>query len=119
MYEYNAKLINVVDGDTLDFEVSLGFGIFHKIRVRLDGIDTPEIRRGTEEERKHGREAKKYLEWSWLNQEGVLVTHKDRKGKYGRYIADFYSNGKDIVGDLIDNGFEKREDYEHSTTEIQ
>ncbi len=44
MYNYNAKITNVVDGDTFDFEIDLGFGITYKNRLRLYGVDTPEVR---------------------------------------------------------------------------
>ena len=82
MYEYKAKCINVVDGDTFDFIVELGFHIQTKIRVRLAGINTPEIR-GTEKE--DGLRIKRYVEDILLNKEVTLRTEKT--GKFGRWIT--------------------------------
>ena len=59
MYEYKAKIIKVVDGDTVDVEIRLGFKISLQERLRLFGIDTPEIRTRDKEEKKMGFEAKK------------------------------------------------------------
>ena len=63
MYEYKVKeVVKVVDGDTIDVVIDLGFDLFKKERVRLAGIDTPESRTRDLEEKKLGLEAKKYLE---------------------------------------------------------
>ncbi len=113
MYEYIAKMIKVIDGDTMDFEVDLGFKIKHVVRVRLDGIDTPEIYHPScEAEKIHGREAAKHVVGNFLGKEGILITHKDKKGKYGRYIADFRCDNTSLVVSLVHYGFEKKETYE-------
>lgn len=112
MYEYKAKLINVVDGDTMDFEVDLGFNIIHKIRVRLAGIDTPEIfTPSCEEEKIHGLAAAQYITDNFSHKEGRLYTQKDKKGKYGRYLAGFRVDRADLSISLINAGFEKKNDY--------
>ena len=55
MYEYRVKILRVVDGDTVDVDIDLGFGVWmHKERVRLYGIDTPESRTRDKEEKKYG-----------------------------------------------------------------
>jgi micrococcal nuclease len=116
MYEYNATLINVVDGDTMDFSIDLGFKIYHKIRVRLAGIDTPEIYHPkSDNEKQHGKEATAFVK-QFIGINGTLRTMKDNKGKYGRYLADFCWVGEGgntlcMVTELLKNGFKKRDEY--------
>lgn len=94
MYEYKAKLIKVVDGDTVDLNVDLGFYIFIQTRFRMAGINTPE--RG-----KPGwNEAKQFvIQWfSEHNGECTIKTLKPLQDKYGRYLAyifadELYPNG--------------------------
>jgi micrococcal nuclease len=97
MWEYQAKVLRVVDGDTLDLMIDLGFRVFAKHRVRLHGIDTPETYgvKKESEEYKAGMAAKEFVE-SWLRNEGgeVLIRSHDggtpRAGKYGRWLVDVY-----------------------------
>ncbi len=94
LYVYRAKVIRVVDGDTLDLEVDLGMETFRKTRVRLIGINTPEM--NTQE----GKNAKAYVEtWCLSNPEVLIHTTKDRKEKYGRYLATVVSPG--LVGQSL------------------
>ena len=83
MYEYSAKLVRVVDGDTVDLEVDLGFSITVRDRFRLDGIDTPE--RG----QKGFQKAKTFLTRLLKDKELVVRTAK-AKEKYGRYLAEIF-----------------------------
>lgn len=89
MYEYKAKVVNVVDGDTMDLEVDLGFRIYHKIRVRLLGINTPE-KFGTE--RELGEICSEYAKRLWLNQEVVIRSEKEEtdvnKDSFGRWLIN-------------------------------
>lgn len=88
MYEYRAKVLKVVDADTLDIQVDLGFKIFSEMRVRLARIDAWEVRG---DEREKGLAAKEYvLERLAAMDDDYLVikTDKDKTGKYGRYIAE-------------------------------
>ena len=63
MYEYNCKIVKVVDGDTVDVDIDLGFGVWMRNeRVRLYGIDAPESRTSDKEEKKYGLAAKKYVQ---------------------------------------------------------
>jgi micrococcal nuclease len=112
-FEYmNAKMVSVVDGDTMDFLVDLGFHTTKKIRVRLKGIDTPEIFHPRNSlERVHGKAAKEFVIKNFLGKTGTLTTFRDKKGKFGRYLATFSSGGDDLVGLLKANGFEKRSHY--------
>ena len=94
MYDYRAKIVKVVDGDTVDVDIDLGFGIWVKDeRVRVMGIDTPESRTRDLVEKKFGLAAKQRLK-ELLNKDAVLVTQvnkngEDMKGKFGRILGDF------------------------------
>tara|TARA_B110000858_G_C17719961_1_gene434779 strand:+ start:748 stop:1173 length:426 start_codon:yes stop_codon:yes gene_type:complete len=89
MYEYRVKIVKVVDGDTVDVDIDLGFGTWlKKQRVRLYGIDTPESRTRDLEEKKFGLMAKKFLKEK-LSNGAILKTHKDGKGKFGRILGEF------------------------------
>ena len=88
MYEYNFKLVKVVDGDTIDVDIDLGFGVWlQKQRIRMMGIDTPESRTRDLEEKKFGLLAKDKLQTLLANGK-VIKTFKDAKGKFGRILAD-------------------------------
>ena len=85
-------MVKIIDGDTVDVDIDLGFGIWmHKERIRLLGIDTPESRTRDKEEKKYGLAAKKYLT-EMLNDEGgiVLKTKKDAEGKFGRILGELW-----------------------------
>jgi len=94
MYEYKVNVIKVVDGDTVDVDIDLGFGVWLKNeRVRLYGIDTPESRTRDLEEKKFGLAAKARLK-ELLKHDVYLRTMvgrggEDMKGKFGRIIGDF------------------------------
>lgn len=92
MYEYRCKLRKVVDGDTVDIDVDLGFGVWlQDERVRLYGIDTPESRTRDLEEKKYGLAAKEYVE-NFLDDEWLTLKTKeyDSKGKFGRILGELW-----------------------------
>jgi len=92
MHEYRVKIRRVVDGDTVDVDIDLGFGHFMmKQRIRLFGIDTPESRTRDKVEKKYGNIAKEYLKARITDPEVPvkLRTHLDNKGKYGRILGEF------------------------------
>ena len=101
MWTYRAKVIRVIDGDTVDVDVDLGFGIWQKNeRVRIMGIDTPESRTRNKIEKKFGLAAKAKLK-SLLGPKPVLQTTiskkgEDMKGKFGRVLGDFIIDGKQV-----------------------
>ena len=108
MYQYFVKnVLKVVDGDTVDVEIDLGFDLIKKERVRLGGIDTPESRTRDLEEKKLGLQAKDYLKSLIMNADKLIVrTEKD--GKFGRMIGYLYMNPDATVSlnqMLIDEGF--------------
>lgn len=89
MYEYRTKVVRVVDGDTVDVDIDLGFGVWlRKSRIRLLGVDTPESRTRDKEEKKYGLAAKAFLKKS-LGTNPILKTTKDGKGKFGRILGEF------------------------------
>ena len=94
MYEYRATVVKVVDGDTVDVDIDLGFGIvLSDERVRIAGIDTPESRTRDREEKKFGLAAKARVK-QLLGKTCVLKTQinksgEDMKGKFGRILGDF------------------------------
>ena len=89
MYEYSAKIVRVVDGDTVDVDLDLGFGIVYaNQRIRLYGIDTPESRTRDLVEKVFGKIASKFLEGK-LGERCKIRTRKDGKGKYGRILGEF------------------------------
>ena len=91
MYEYRCKIDRVVDGDTVDVDIDLGFGIWlRKERVRLYGIDTPESRTRDLEEKKYGLAAKSFVQDLLpVGSMQTLRTRKDDKGKFGRILGEF------------------------------
>jgi len=110
---YGAEVLNVVDGDTVDLRIDLGFDIHHKIRVRLYGVNTPESRTSNKEEKVLGLKAKQFTK-DWLSgHKWVFVnTIPDKNDKYGRILARIYSS-QDITDpttaclntDIIQSGF--------------
>ena len=108
MYEYRCKILRVVDGDTADVDIDLGFGVWlKKQRIRFYGIDTPESRTSDDVEKIYGKAASAFVE-SYLpvNSVQTLITHKDAVGKYGRILGQFkcYDSETDawiILNDLM------------------
>lgn len=103
MYEYKGKIINVVDGDTVDAIIDLGFDIMHKIRIRLADINAPETRTKDLVEKAAGIIARDWLKEQVLDKEVVFRTEVDgHKGKYGRYIAKIYIHTSEYVINNVD-----------------
>lgn len=90
---YGAKIEKVIDGDTVDLSVDLGFDIHHKIRVRLYGVDTPESRTVNKAEKEAGLKAKEFVKsWAGVHAMVVIETIKDKSEKYGRVLANIYTD---------------------------
>ena len=110
LYTYRATCKRVVDGDTFDLVIDLGLGVHNVQRVRLFGVDTPETYgvKKDSEEYKAGMKAKmevmRLLQMSVLPQPSFWVeTHKDKTGKYGRYLATIWIKLEDEVVSLADH----------------
>ena len=99
VFEYSCKIVKIVDGDTADVDIDLGFGVWlKKQRIRFYGIDTPESRTIDLEEKKYGLMAKEMvLAHLPIGSTQILRTHKDGVGKYGRILGSF------VVGDTTLN----------------
>tara|TARA_R110000824_G_scaffold51768_1_gene144127 strand:+ start:95 stop:457 length:363 start_codon:yes stop_codon:yes gene_type:complete len=93
MYEYNAELRRVVDGDTVDVTIDCGFNIYIKERVRLKGIDTPECRTRDLEEKERGLAAKDRLIdiIASFGNKFVIKTSIDKRGKFGGLLGELIS----------------------------
>ena len=110
MHEYKVNILKVVDGDTVDVDIDLGFGMWlRNERVRVMGIDTPESRTSDKVEKVFGLAAKNRL-ISLLGAEAILHTQvskkgEDMKGKFGRVLGNFVSlNGEKCAAVLIREG---------------
>ena len=105
MYEYGCKVTRVVDGDTIDVDLDLGFDIIYKCRVRLYGIDTPESRTRNKDEKVRGKLASKFLQDAINNGDHVILRTqlKDSKGKFGRVLASVIVDGIDINQSMVTN----------------
>ena len=112
MYEYKAIVTRVVDGDTFDATVDLGFGVFKKHRFRLKNVDTPETwRPKTESEKQHGLKATKYV--TTLIEHKTVTLSSVKSAVYSRYEAYVtLEDGSDLGTLIVENGFEKLDKYE-------
>lgn len=108
MYEYRCKVVKVIDGDTVDVNIDLGFGIWQMDeRVRIMGIDTPESRTRDKVEKKFGLAAKAKLK-ELLKGTPTLKTQinkhgEDMKGKFGRILGDFIVDDGSLVTEVMIN----------------
>lgn len=113
MYEYKAKVIRIVDGDTIELLIDLGFGVSKVEMTRLANIDAYEksLRNGqTAEEKALGIEATNYLIDLLSNKDVIVKTVKD-SGKYGRYIANIFYNDESISDLMVKLGYAHYKEY--------
>ena len=101
MYEYEVKeLVKVVDGDTIDVIIDLGFSVLSKQRLRFKGIDTPETLSKDEQERLLGNDAKEYVS-IWLTNQNKLIVKTYKDDKYGRLLAEIFGDGGVCLNTLL------------------
>ena len=106
MYEYKCKVLKVIDGETVDVDIDLGFGVWlHKERVRIMGIDTPESPTSDKLEKVFGLAAKERL-ISLLGEDAILDTQvskkgEDMKGKFGRILGNFRTTDGEHCADIL------------------
>ena len=105
MYEYSCTVERVVDGDTIDVVLDLGFDILYKSRVRLYGIDTPESRTRNLDEKARGKMAGAFLKKAIEEGTKVVIQTevKDSKGKYGRVLGNVVVDGVNINKKMIES----------------
>jgi len=105
MYNYKAHVDRVVDGDTIDVTLDLGFDVHIKQRLRLFGVDTPETRTRNLKEKKAGLKSKKYVIDAIADKDIQITT--EEKGKFGRYLAMIYYGTdfkQNLNRELVDKG---------------
>lgn len=109
LYIYKAKITSVYDGDTVTADIDLGFHIWaHGEKLRLHRINTPEVR-GVE--RPQGLVSRDWLRKKILGKDVLIRTIKDKKGKYGRYLAEIFLDGTNINDQLVKEGLAEYKDY--------
>ena len=119
MYEYYAKVLRTIDGDTCELSLDLGLDIHLNVTVRLNRLNTPEIHGVLKESAEYakGIASKKFVEdfVKQTNYNVRIVTLKDKKEKYGRYLAEIYAvegpfKNKSLNEELLTSGFAKAYD---------
>lgn len=111
MYEYNAKVLRVIDGDTVELKIDLGFSIFRIEKIRLYGINTPELKTKGAIERSLALLAKNILSEWILEKEVRILTYKDSLDKYGRILAKIYLQEECINNRLVKENYTKEVKY--------
>ena len=103
MFEYKCVITKIIDGDTVDVDIDLGFDCWlRKQRIRLYGIDTPESRTRDKQEKRYGLAAKRFvMDFILVGSSAILKTKE--KGKYGRYLGDMKVGSKWLCKALLDN----------------
>ena len=105
MYEYRCKVLKVVDGDTVDIDIDLGFGVWlHNERVRVVGIDTPESRTRDKTEKLFGLAAKQRVkDYLPIGKMSILVCKEyDSKGKFGRILGELWCFNTNVNEKMIE-----------------
>ena len=109
MYEYRSSLVNIIDGDTIDVDLDLGFAVvLKKQRIRLYGINTPESRTRDLEEKRYGLAAKARLRELLEAADTITVKtaiDKKARGKYGRILGTIFADDVDVNKLLVDEGY--------------
>jgi len=106
VYRYKAKIVNVVDGDTVDAVIDIGFKLTTTQRLRLYGVNTPELRSSNEDERALANKAKEYTTNTLLSQEVLLTTYKT--DAFGRYLTTIHlTDYTNFNRTLIEKGYAK------------
>lgn len=102
-----ARVLRVIDGDTIDVIFDLGFDVQLKQRIRMFGIDTPESRTRDKTEKKFGLASKKYLKDTVASAEEIVCkTHvADARGKFGRVLGEIWCDGENINSKMIQEGY--------------
>ena len=111
-YRYRGTLRRVVDGDTIDLQVDLGFHVLMRLRFRLKDIDTPEIygRKKDSTEYEMGIKAKEFVEKRFAKNDGECIIESTKTGVYGRWLGDiFFPDSEESLNDeLLKEGFAEK-----------
>ena len=102
LYTYKARCTSVYDGDSVTLDIDLGFNIvMHNQKIRLLGINTPEVRGS---DRLDGLISRDRLRELIEGKDIIMASHRDKSGKYGRWLATIYTNGINVNQLLINEG---------------
>ena len=104
MYIYKAKCERVVDGDTIDATIDLGFDTWKKIRIRLVGINAAESRTRDLEEKARGLAAKQYVKDILIKHNNEFILHSQGVGKYGRCLGNIFLGDQNVNDLMINEG---------------
>ena len=111
MYTYSAVCTRVVDGDTIDVDVDLGFVVFTRARLRFARINAPETRTRDLAEKERGYMAKDLIKSAIEGNDNKVRVTTTEKGKYGRWIAEIYVGETNLSDLLLENGLAKLVEY--------
>ena len=113
MKQYKAEVKRVIDGDTIEVVLDMGFGISYTAKLRFLDFDAPEtFRPSCSEEKEAGQKAKYYLSERLMGRRNIIVkTFKDKKGKYGRILARIFVDNEDIIETMKEMGMEKLQEW--------
>jgi micrococcal nuclease len=112
MYDYRATVVAVYDGDTITADIDLGFYVvLRQQKIRLFGIDAPELHGGSTEENDAGAKSRDWLRQRVLDKTVELITIKDRREKYGRWLGIIVVDGIKINDELVALGLAKKSMY--------
>jgi len=106
MYEYQAEVVRIIDGDTIVLKIDLGFKLFWKVSCRLHGINCPELRSKDAEERKAAKAAKDFTS-SELPIGSMVLVYSVELDKYGRPLVDIFYGDKHLNVELVSNNHAK------------
>jgi endonuclease YncB( thermonuclease family) len=110
LYNYKCKVLRVIDGDSIEVDVDLGFSTWKKVTLRLSDIDTPEVRTKDLEEKKLGIEATEFVKNKLFenNPEGIIYIHSTSVDSFGRSLARVVTeNGDNLNIILFESGLAK------------
>jgi micrococcal nuclease len=103
MYDYECEIVRIIDGDSIVVNIDLGFGIFKtNVKIRLDGVDTPESRTRDLEEKKYGIMASDFVKKCLhIGSKYTLITVEDKAGKFGRVLGKIILEDGSILNDIL------------------
>ena len=106
MYEYQAEVVRIIDGDTIVLKIDLGFKLFWKVSCRLNGINCPELRSKDAQERIAAKAAKDFTS-SELPIGSIVLVYSVELDKYGRPLIDLFYSDKHLNVELVNNNHAK------------
>jgi micrococcal nuclease len=103
VYVYRAKILRVVDGDTVDADIDLGCFVHRESRLRLYGVNTPELHDPDAATRARAVQARDWMRGKVEGRDVIVRTHLDRSDKYGRLLAEIFMDGDGVTGTTVNS----------------